>query len=216
MRITAISDMHGLLPDPGEVPACDLLLIGGDICPVRDHSLPRQSRWLQETFRPWLNTLNAKEIVGIAGNHDFIAQKFPRQMQRLPWTYLEDEWVVFEGLKIYGTPWVPNFGPWAFMDDERALAHIFGQIPLDTDVLLSHGPAAGLGGMTDRGIDAGSVALREKIEDLTFLKLHVFGHIHEAFGDTDGGPHGAIYTNVSMVDLQYRPRPIATLRTFEL
>lgn len=218
MRISAISDMHGILPDPNDVRACDLLLIAGDVCPVRDHSLNRQARWLEETFAPWLRTLNARKIVGIGGNHDFIAEQDPQAMYDLPWDYLEDEPLEFEEHVIFGTPWVPTFGPWAFMLDEEDLAMMWKKIPDATTILLSHGPMAGYGGMTDRGIDAGSTTLRKRVEELENLRFHVFGHIHEAFGDYERYPEDrpwVLHSNVSMVDLQYRPRPIAELRYFE-
>ena len=74
LRVAAISDLHGFLPD---VPACDVLLVAGDICPVEDHDLDFQRRWLEGPFSDWLRGLDAGEIVGIAGNHDFVAQADP-------------------------------------------------------------------------------------------------------------------------------------------
>lgn len=214
MRILAISDLHGHLPELQET---ELLLIGGDICPVRDHSLKRQEVWLWDEFRPWLERAPAEKIVGVAGNHDFVAEDNPSLMYDLPWEYLCDESVEYGEHVIHGTPWTPTFGPWAFMGEEDDLAVMFKKIPDSTTILLSHGPMAGYGGFTDRGIDAGSTSLRKRVEDLKCLRFHAFGHIHEAFGDTERYPQTGwvLHSNVSFVDLQYRPRPLAELRHFE-
>lgn len=207
-----------MLPDPVDMGEGDLLLIGGDICPVRDHSLARQEVWCWDTFRPWLESLNFDKIVGIAGNHDFVAEKSPSIMYDLPWEYLCDESVEYGDHLIHGTPWTPTFGPWAFMADEKELYYKWQGIKDDTTILLSHGPMAGYGGNTDRGIDAGSTTMRKRIEELEKLRFHVFGHIHEAFGDYERYPENrpwVLHANVSFVDLRYTPRPLADLRRFE-
>lgn len=89
MTILATSDLHGQLPTIGP---CDLLLIGGDVCPLDDHSQEGQLRWLDQVFRPWLLAIGAKTIIGIAGNHDFIFETRPKAVHELdlPWTYLQD------------------------------------------------------------------------------------------------------------------------------
>src|SRR5688500_17047642 len=58
MRIVAISDQHGFLP---EVPPCDLLIVAGDICPdvIEGGRLARdfpdsQKSWFDAVARPWL------------------------------------------------------------------------------------------------------------------------------------------------------------------
>src|SRR4051812_1778145 len=112
VRLAAISDLHGYLPD---TPPCDALLIAGDICPVDDHSLPYQREWLKTAFAPWLERQPATKIVGIAGNHDFIAEEDDDLMRGLPWTYLRDETTEAGGLTIHGSPWTVTFMQWAFM-----------------------------------------------------------------------------------------------------
>ena len=74
LKIVAISDQHGLLP---AIPPCDLLLIAGDITPVKNHDLLYQSHWLNTDFRYWLKSLPAEQIVYIAGNHDLVFQQKP-------------------------------------------------------------------------------------------------------------------------------------------
>jgi len=194
MKIVAISDLHGVFYPP--IPECDLLLIAGDLGP-----------WME--FSEWLDTIDlpADHIIGIAGNHDFKAQKKPGLFREMKWTYLEDEAVVVEGLTIYGSPWTPVFYNWAFMKEEHELEKMWALIPEETNILMTHGPPHGYQDMTIRGgVRAGSVTLLERVEQLLNLKLHVFGHIHEG---RDPGRHsyyanGAISANVSVLDAHYK------------
>jgi Icc-related predicted phosphoesterase len=200
-RIAATADLHGSTP---EIPPCDVLLIAGDVCPVTDHRPDFQRRWLEWVFAPWLERLGAETIVGIAGNHDFVAQADPELMRSLPWTYLQDKTSTVAGLTIHGSPWTPTFNEWAFMRDELELETIWTRIPDDVDVLMTHGPPFGHGDLVVDGRHAGSTTLLARLAQLASLRLHVFGHIHES-----GGSHdrlgGATLANVSYVDFRYRP-----------
>jgi Icc-related predicted phosphoesterase len=208
--VAAIGDLHGFLP---AIPPCDILLIGGDVCPVRNHRLDYQRAWLEGPFAEWLSRIEAGTIVGIAGNHDFVAQDDPELMRRLPWHYLCDEGLEVDGLAIYGSPWTPTFGDWAFMRDDPMLAAVWAGIPDDVDVLLTHGPPLGHGDLTDSGVASGSATLLDRLARLPRLRLHAFGHIHERGGDR-AELGGATIANVSHVGLDYRPaRPAAV---FEL
>lgn len=204
-RIVAICDQHGHLP---EVEPCDLLLLGGDLCPTDDHDVAHQQRWLLGPFREWLAAAPATRIVAIAGNHDFVFQSpLAATLRDLPWTYLEDETADVLGLRVHGTPWQPWFGGWAFNaprgePGEPFLAERFALIPDDVDVLLVHGPPRGYGDRTQSGIDAGSTALLAAIER-SRPRLCVFGHIHEGAGRWQHGPSELI--NATLVDLRYQP-----------
>src|ERR1035437_821520 len=101
MRIIAISDTHGTLP---EIPECDLLIIGGDVCPVHDHTMGFQRSWLELDFDNWLKGLPVKQIVGIGGNHDFALETWPDLARSLHWQYLLDEGFEYEGLTLWGIP----------------------------------------------------------------------------------------------------------------
>ncbi len=210
MRAAAISDLHGFLPD---VPPCDLLLIAGDVCPVEDHELDFQRRWLTGPFTDWLDRLDAGEIVGIAGNHDFIAEADPGLMRSLPWRYLCDESIDVDGVRVHGSPWTPTFMAWAFMHDEEDLAAVWARIPDEVDVLVTHGPPLGHGDLAVHGVHVGSENLAERLARLDRLRLHAFGHIHEAGGSRDTLA-GATIANVSYVDFDYRPAHPAAV--FEL
>jgi Icc-related predicted phosphoesterase len=209
LRVAAISDLHGYLPD---VPACDVLLVAGDVCPVEDHDLDFQRRFLESRFASWLSGLDAGEIVGIAGNHDFIAESEPGLLRSLPWTYLSDETVEIGGLRIHGSPWTVTFMEWAFMKDERDLVATWARIPDDADVLITHGPPFGYGDLAVHGRHVGSETLAARLPELERLRLHAFGHIHEAGGSRATlGP--ATLANVSYVDFDYRPAQPAEVFT---
>lgn len=204
MKIIATSDLHGHLP---VVPECDLLLIAGDISPVVDHRLRYQERWLKTTFADWLRNVPAKKVIGVWGNHDLIGQDSPERVPELPWTLLTDESTSFEGLSIYGLPWQKTFGiGWAFNLDDDLLNKKYEAIPTGTDIIVSHGPAYGLGDRVLRFQSyiehTGSLAFRKKIDEVR-PKLVVYGHIHCDPGLWE--VNGSVISNVSMLDERYHP-----------
>lgn len=214
MSVYAISDLHGqLFPIPED---CETLLIAGDICPdfVRDGRLPfRQAHWLDTTFREWLETTGA-DVVACWGNHDFIGE-YPSLVPDLPWTLLQDSSTVVNGLRVYGTPWVPGLPYWAFFASETALRARAEAIPVGLDVLMTHGPPLGYGDFIPTsekqqtkyenffGTNAGDMTLNDAIERAA-PKVTVCGHIHEARGRyTLAGEHDI--RNVAAVDGDYKP-----------
>jgi predicted phosphodiesterase len=204
MKIVALSDQHGHLP---AVPACDLLLLAGDLTPVQNHDPFYQARWLDTEFRAWLAGLPARRIIGVAGNHDFVFERTPYLVPRdLPWTYLEDAGIEWEGLRIYGTPWQLPFFDWAFNLPPEELRRKWARIPDDTDILVLHSPPLGYGDgvpLRSGGVRrCGCPHLLERIEAVR-PRLAVFGHIHEARGEWQLGP--TRLANVTLLDALYRP-----------
>lgn len=182
MRIICISDLHGNLP---RITNCDLLIVAGDICPVWNHDLHFQRNWLDSDFKWWLQeTKNrAKNIIGIAGNHDLIFERQPESIpDSLDWIYLQDSSVQYEGLRIWGSPWQLYYFGWAFNLYEPDLKKKWESIPDDIDILVVHGPPHGYGDLTPDGRRTGSQSLLERISALKKLKLVVTGHIHDSYG----------------------------------
>jgi Icc-related predicted phosphoesterase len=199
MRIYAVSDLHGYFPP--YVPECELLLLGGDYCPTRN--LEQEKRFMSGKFSEWLREVPAKQVVGIAGNHDFILQDEPEFARSLPWTYLQDEEINIDGVRIYGTPWTPPFFDWAFMCNESMLQERFSNIPEGLDILLSHGPAWKHLDQNSGKENCGSYSLLQRIKQVK-PDSHVFGHIHEGHGVMDDGP--TRFYNVAYLNGKYEPK----------
>jgi hypothetical protein len=195
--VVAVSDLHGRLPS---IPACDLLLLAGDLCPIEDHAEAAQRAFLEGPFREWLAHVPAGAIAAIAGNHDLILERDPALASRLPWTYLRDSGAELAGLRVWGSPYAVTFGDWAFMESDEQLERRFGAIPDGLDVLLVHGPPFRVLDRAARGVDTGSHALRRAILRAR-PSLGVFGHIHEAHGEAVLGDTRCL--NVSLVDRWY-------------
>jgi Icc-related predicted phosphoesterase len=176
-HVTAIADLHGYLP---ALDRCDVLVIGGDVCP-RGRA-DRQRAWLDQDFRGWLARVDAAAIVGVAGNCDLAAADDPELMRSLPWTYLENEAAQVDGLRVYGSPLSLPFGSWPFMAPDDELERVWSEIPTETELLVVHGPAYGLGDVAYSGAHVGSRSLRKRLESLPALRAFVCGHIHEAHG----------------------------------
>ncbi len=197
--IFGISDLHGYLP---EIPPCDLLLLGGDYNPYR--RLPDQLAWMEGPFADWLQRVPAKEIVAVAGNHDFACQTPPKGfLEALRWHYLEDSAIELFGLTIFGSPWTPPFYDWAFMAEEDKIQAKLGLMPNKVDILVTHGPPMGMLDKNKDGQSCGSERLWKKALKAK-PRLHIFGHIHEQ-GGRQARLHGTVFANVSYVNVAYKP-----------
>ncbi|XP_072389976.1 UPF0046 protein C25E10.12 [Diabrotica undecimpunctata] len=119
--------------------------------------------------------------------------------------YLEDSGIELYGIKIYGTPWQPEFGNWAFnLERGEECLSKWNAIPNDVDILITHTPPLGHGDLVCSGIRAGCVELLATVQQRVKPKYHVFGHIHEGYGVTSDGK--IIYINASTCDINYVPR----------
>lgn len=182
MKIAIISDTHGL-HEQLEMPEADVLVHCGDFS---------HSRKSARLFLEWFSTQDYKYKVLIAGNHDRWFEKMGydtiQQVLKDYGTdiiYLQDTEVIIEGVKFYGTPWVPQFFDWAFMGTESYLSNKFKKIPEDTQVLITHGPQYSVLDTVNENRSVGSTALRDRIKTLPNLVLHTFGHIHSGTGRVD-------------------------------
>ena len=180
MRIVAFSDCHNR-HQRLTVPAGDVLVVAGDFTELGEN--PEV-----EDFGRWLRTLPHPNKVVIAGNHDFGFQLRSKVVKKLlvdndPTVhYLRDKDVMIGGRKFWGSPWNPWFSNWAFnVPRGPLLAQKWAAMPVDTDVLVVHGPPYGILDKTWRGDAVGDQDLLDRIA-VVQPQLVIFGHIHEARG----------------------------------
>lgn len=200
MRIVATSDTHSKHKQV-PVPDGDIFIHAGDLTPRGNHNeFISVGNWflaLKERF---------KHRIFIAGNHDFSLMWNARMILESYFDpdviYLEDKGVEIDGVKIYGSPWMPWFHQWAFMKHEDELKPHWDAIPDDTQVLITHCPPHGILDMETEPRRCGSLTLRERVKELSHLRHHIFGHIHEGYGeDVIEGVH---YHNVAALNGEYR------------
>lgn len=203
MRITCISDTHN---QHNNIPS--QYLAGGD-CIIHAGDMSGRGTHAEiEEFLAWYNELPYTHKILIAGNHDFFFERASETMvkstlEKYPnIIYLNDSGVEIEGLKIWGSPVQPWFYNWAFNRVGSEICKHWDMIPLDTDILITHGPAKGYLDLTLRGDVTGCPYLLEKISEMTNLKLFVHGHIHEAYGRVDF-PDGGVFLNASVLNARY-------------
>lgn len=197
MRIICLSDTHGLARGI-VVPDGDLLVHAGDL----------SARGLAGEIAAeaaWLRSLPHRHKVVIAGNHDFLFERSPSTARALldGLVYLEDSEATIAGLRVYGSPWQPEFCGWAFnLPRGEALRAKWDRIPGGIDLLLTHGPPKGHGDLTDYGEHVGCADLLDAVRRVK-PRWHVFGHIHEGRGTTE--EDGTVFVNASVCTASYRP-----------
>jgi len=214
IRFVCISDTHGkseplvskeLLPDG------DVLIHTGDFTTM---STKEQIAHFNEF--PGRVKHKYSHVVVIAGNHEVMFDPswnnttlFGRRVNRFSaeeakqlltnCTYIEDELIELFGIKIYGSPWQPEFCDLGFnVTRGEHILKIWNKIPNDTDILMTHGPPLGIGDLCQPGGRVGCAELLTTIMDRVKPKYHIFGHIHEDFGIWNDGV--TTYINASFVD----------------
>lgn len=205
MKIVCLSDTHNCNQQI-VVPDGDILLHAGD-------ATINGTVGEIKNFNQWFSDLPHKIKIFVAGNHDWLFERnnsYARQILDSSIIYLQDSSVEIEGLKIYGSPWQPRFFDWAFNLNRGAeLAEKWKMIPLETNILITHGPPNGILDEVPRKYwveNTGCEELRKRVETLAEfgnLKLHLFGHIHCGYGQNE--QFGVKFINASNCDEEYLP-----------
>ena len=214
IRIVCISDTHSQTDRMPQVPYGDILIHAGDFTTIGH---------IDEicAFNQFLKSLPHTYKVVVPGNHDLLFDPYPsiykdkyyekisadkyssedvRSIINDNCIYLFDSMCQLFGYNIYGSPWVPIFGHWAFNLPAAELEEKWKLIPDNTDILIVHGPPSGIGDiLATNHKQVGCKALLNTIQSRVKPILGVFGHIHEGYGAWRD--INTIYLNASIVNI---------------
>lgn len=204
-RFVCISDTHNSFPGGGfKLPPGDVLVHAGDLTNQGSfEELQKAVKWLEEA------DYECKIVVG--GNHDvtldspFYAQyglyfhnQDPQNADKCQALLLNSPSITYlrhaaetvklrspngphTQFKVFGSPYSPASGMWAFSYTTEEAPQFWNKIPLDTDVLVTHTPPKfHLDERADRRA-VGCECLRETLWRVR-PQLHVAGHVHESRG----------------------------------
>jgi Icc-related predicted phosphoesterase len=207
MRITHISDTHNKHNQlNGKLPGGQLLIHSGDFTSIgRKHEVEKFIEWFDKqdyTHKVFIAgnhdlTFQSERMYeeksayferrvfdtpGSEGKPDWLVEL----LSNLPDSvyYLENSSIKLEGINIWGSPYSPSFGyGWAFNKDRgHDIAQCWNEIPMDTDIVITHTP---IYGYNDRAANTnqnvGCADLYHRLREVN-PHLHFCGHIHEAYG----------------------------------
>lgn len=185
MKLICTSDTHGRHEEINHFPDGDVFIHAGDFSNGGLNFLPK--------FDKWLGTLPYKHKIVIAGNHDFCAGPLKNAH------YLLNESIIIDGIKFYGSPYTPRISNFAFdyLRGSKQAYLNWETIPNDTDVLITHGPAYGIGDKTVRNENVGCEKLFQRLHWIDYT-YHIFGHVHEGYG-----LYANKHANVSAMNYNY-------------
>lgn len=210
LRFVAISDTHSQHHSL-KIPDGDVLIHCGDFT---NHGSFAEV----QSFAKWFLAQPHKHKVLVPGNHDMIMDKNYYRSYWNDWSHtkestseafalfaaenvhvLLDSGVEVEGVKLYGSPHVPQHTAWktAFNEQPEDLPKYWKKIPDDVDVLLTHSPPAGKLDREPFGDRGGCAHLLEEVQQRIKPKYHIFGHIHSDWGaevdePVEGGTNGEL------------------------
>ena len=227
LKLSAISDLHGNLPDPEYFREGDVLCICGDIVPLDiQKNDVRCISWFCHKFIPWTDKLPYKKVVMIFGNHDFFGQLLGPDHKNdgndiagllMPGSIkgehklvilCDNEWK-YMGFTFYGTSWCPDLSSWAFYADHSKLDEMFAKIPDKADIVLSHcPPRVGSAGTVMQGgwLFGRNFGCQELADALSSKHIGWLfcGHVHTGDHGITEMENGVRVVNVSMLDEDYK------------
>lgn len=203
-RFVCISDTHNASPGGAfQLPKGDVLIHAGDLTNQGSYSE------LQKTIK-WLDEADFEKKIIVAGNHDitldadFYRQyglyfhnqepQDPAKCQRLIesssvlWLKHESAVINLNSpsgprtiFKVFGSPFSPAKGNWAFGYGLEEARQIWDRIPLDSDITVTHTPPKYHCDEANNRRSEGCEALREALWRIR-PRLAICGHIHEGRG----------------------------------
>ena len=182
MKIWHISDTHGwhdklVIPE-----GIDLVIHTGDASNYLD---PYTNEPEVRKFIDWYEQISIPNKIFIPGNHDTsIERGLVRASDFISRGIhiLNHDWMDVNGIKIFGSPYTPTYGQWAFMKSRETINRVWEQIPEGMDIIAVHGPCKGI---LDLSRDrqnvlefCGDGALRKHVLNRVKPKYFLSGHIH--------------------------------------
>ena len=182
MKIWHISDTHGYHEQLIMPENIDLVIHTGDCSNHRDPFLNEPEVW---KFVDWYEKLPIPNKIFIPGNHDTSIERglvkasdFISRGIHL----LNHDWIDMNGIKIFGSPFTPTFGNWAFMKSRETINRVWEQIPEGMGIVAVHGPCKGILDLSRNRQNVlefcGDGALRKHVLDRIKPKYFLSGHIH--------------------------------------
>lgn len=214
MKLIALSDTHGthgeissdLYNLINEHPDIEGIVHAGDASNSKD---PARNESELIDFLEWYSSIPLKYKIFTGGNHDTSLEAGLVKPEEYPdITFLLHETVVIEGIKIFGSPYTPEFHNWAYNVPRDRIGDYWKSIPTDVDLLITHGPPKYILDNTF-GKHVGDMSMFKKYKSKEFApKVHVFGHLHNENGTINNGTFQlstlpTTFINASMVDLRH-------------
>lgn len=218
MKIVAISDVHCRW-NKLIIPECDILISCGD------YSFKGEKHVVKD-FHKWLDKQPVKHIISVQGNHELWVEKNFLEAKQVAQEacprvhFIEEDEVIIDGIKIFGSAWTPWFHSWAYNAHrgDEIKCH-WDKIPNDTNILITHGPPYKIldelvfPNGEGKGHFVGCEVLLKKVQEIK-PDLHFFGHIHN-WGGREIHQDGTSFYNASICDEQYYPSNSITIIEYQ-
>jgi Icc-related predicted phosphoesterase len=209
MKILGVSDIHGAtsalaaIGSYGLAEQVDLVLIAGDICVNR-----RYCGFIE--LLPVLADQLQCPIILTPGNHDYFSpNRFPYKhiVTGTDVVTLIEQQCQFQDVNIYGSPYTQRTPVNANWEWNWSKDYLDWDIPVDTNILLTHCPPYGYGDLTLTNQRVGSETLTQQLDRLPKLRAHLYGHIHEEYGYRYRYGQNCLLANVSCCDTHCNLQP---------